>query len=36
MFSNNFWNKEDSLKERRMYDPVYIREAEEYYDLHGL
>ena len=29
MFSN-FWNKEDSLAERREFDPVYIREAEEY------
>ena len=29
MFSN-FWNKDDSLSERRIYDPVYIREAEEY------
>ena len=28
--NNNYWNKEDSLKERQMYDPIYIREAEEY------
>ena len=28
--NNNFWNKEDTLKERQMYDPDYIREAEEY------